>query len=153
MPRPYTDFSSRCVGQFDDHQVPGSPGQQCSHSSPDFCQSLHEDGWREGGEVGTQAQHHHSVGAPARPPAVPRPMECRAATGAKRTQRGQLCALSAALWPGWCPRPSAALVDMWHVDPPASGLHGGQERRLRGEYKTLHYPPGWNANDSPHFLV
>ena len=59
------------VGQFDDHQGAGLPGQQRSHSSPDPGQLLHEDGRREGGEVGAQAQHHHSVGAPSQAPQFP----------------------------------------------------------------------------------
>ena len=53
------------VGQFDDHKGAGLPGQQRSHGRPDPCQSSHKDGWREGGEVGAQPQHHHGVGAPS----------------------------------------------------------------------------------------
>ena len=74
------------VGQFDDHQGVGLPGQQRSHSSPDPCQSLHEDGRREGGEVGAQAQHHHSVGAPSQAPQFPDHGVQGSHRGAKRTQ-------------------------------------------------------------------
>lgn len=59
------------VGQLDDHESAGLPGQQCSHRCPDPCESLHKDRWGKGGEVGTQAQHHRCVGAPGQASQLP----------------------------------------------------------------------------------
>lgn len=75
------------VGQFDDHQGSGLPGQQCSHGCPDLCQSLHKDGQKKGGEVGAQAPPWCGGPQPGPaplhgPPIVMRPLVCGGSAGA-----------------------------------------------------------------------
>lgn len=53
------------VVQFDDHKNVVLPSQQGSHGCPDPHRSLHNDEQGESGEAGTQAKHHHGVGAPS----------------------------------------------------------------------------------------